>query len=89
MQPTPSSMPAGAWIALAAFVLAFIVQLVVVVRHYTKLEGSIQIIAKDMAHNQDNVSKDFGRLTDRVERVERKMDESKVVMLRPHLRGGP
>lgn len=76
---------------MAAFVLAFVVQLVVVVRHYTKLEGSIQMVSKDIENHQDNFSKDLERVRDdvqraveRVERVERKLDESKVVMLRPH-----
>jgi hypothetical protein len=67
-------MPASAsvWIALVSVILALLVQLIVFVRHITKMEGSIAGVAKDVGA---------------IEQVEDKLETSKVVMLRPHHRG--
>lgn len=104
-------MPAAAWIALGGLAFGLIVQLVLFVRHYTKLEASINSLteANDEAkkqrdkfenvvntntgkldalqHSVGDITKDVLKIDKRVESVERKLDESKVVMLRPHHRG--
>lgn len=100
-------MPASGWIALGSVGLALVVQLVVFVRHLTKMEASIAKVAdagdkaekariedRDAASKQrdkfegtlDDMRKDLGKIDRRVENVERSLEMSKVVMLRPHHR---